>query len=58
VAEINYVFTISRVAEKLGEDEGDEIGIQLDPEDGPSEFSALGDEDNRRDDHTIQAKPI
>jgi hypothetical protein len=42
MAGISYVFTISRVAEMLGEDEEwlDEISIQLDPEDGLSAFSA------------------
>ena len=36
MAGISYVFTISRVAEMLGEDEEwlDEISIVLDPEDG------------------------
>ena len=36
MAGINYVFTISRVAEMLSEDEEwlDEISIVLDPEDG------------------------
>ncbi|HLQ93249.1 MAG TPA: hypothetical protein VK148_24775 [Xanthobacteraceae bacterium] len=36
MAAITHVFTISRVAEMLGEDEDwlDEISIELDPEDG------------------------
>ncbi len=36
MAGISYVFTVSRVAEMLGEDEEwlDEISIVLDPEDG------------------------
>ena len=36
MAGISYVFTISRIAEMLGEDEEwlDEISIVLDPEDG------------------------
>jgi hypothetical protein len=36
MAAISHVFTISRVAEMLGEDEGwlDEISVELDPEDG------------------------
>jgi hypothetical protein len=43
MAGISYVFTISRVAEMLGEDEEwlDEISIQLDPED---RVLGLGDE--------------
>jgi hypothetical protein len=34
MAAITHVFTISRVAEMLGEDWLDEICIELDPEDG------------------------
>jgi hypothetical protein len=36
VASISYVFTISRVAEMLGENEDwlQEISIEMDPEDG------------------------
>jgi hypothetical protein len=36
MAAISHVFTISRVAEMLGEDEGwlNEISVELDPEDG------------------------
>jgi hypothetical protein len=36
MAAISRVFTISRVAEMLGEDEGwlNEISVELDPEDG------------------------
>jgi hypothetical protein len=46
MAGISYVFTISRVAEMLGEDEEwlDEISIQLDPEDGRLRVLGLGDE--------------
>jgi len=44
MAGISYVFTISRVAEMLGEDEEwlDEISIALDPEDG--RLGVLGEE--------------
>jgi hypothetical protein len=37
MAAISHVFTVSRVAEMLGEDEGlwlNEISVELDPEDG------------------------
>jgi hypothetical protein len=46
MAGISYVFTISRVAEMLGEDEEwlDEISIVLDPEDGRLGVLGLGDE--------------
>jgi hypothetical protein len=46
MAGISSVFTISRVAEMLGEDEEwlDEISIQLDPEDGRLSVLGLGDE--------------
>jgi hypothetical protein len=46
MAGISYVFTISRVAEMLGEDEEwlDEISIQLDPEDGRLGVLGLGEE--------------
>jgi hypothetical protein len=46
MAGISYVFTISRVAEMLGEDEEwlDEISIVLDPEDGRLSVLGLGDE--------------
>ena len=50
MAGISYVFTVSRVAEMLGEDEEwlDEISIVLDPEDGRLGVLGLGDEiDNR-----------
>src|SRR5450755_26742 len=46
MAGISYVFTISRVAEMLGEDEEwqDEISIVLDPEDGRLGVLGLGEE--------------
>jgi hypothetical protein len=46
MAGISHVFTISRVAEMLGEDENwlDEISIELDPEDGRLTVLGLGDE--------------
>jgi hypothetical protein len=46
MAGISYVFTITRVAEMLGEDEEwlDEISIVLDPEDGRLGVLGLGDE--------------
>jgi hypothetical protein len=46
MAGISYVFTISRVAEMLGEDEEwfDEISIGLDPEDGRLGVLGLGEE--------------
>jgi hypothetical protein len=46
MAGISYVFTISRVAEMLGEDEEwlDEISIVLDPEDGRLGVLGLGQE--------------
>ena len=46
MAAITHVFTISRVAKMLGEDEEwlDEISIQLDPEDGRIRVLGLGDE--------------
>jgi hypothetical protein len=46
MAGISYVFTISRAAEMLGEDEEwlDEISIQLDPEGGRLRVLGLGDE--------------
>jgi hypothetical protein len=46
MAAITHVFTISRVAEMLGEDEEwlDEISIQLDPEDGRIRVLGLGDD--------------
>jgi hypothetical protein len=46
LAGISYVFTISRVAEMLGEDEEwlDEISIQLDAEDGRLGVLGLGEE--------------
>ena len=46
MAAISYVFTISRVAEMLGEDEEwlDEISIVLDPEDGRLGVLGLGEE--------------
>ena len=46
MAGISYVFTISRVAEMLGEDEErlDEISIQLDPEDRRLRVIGLGNE--------------
>jgi hypothetical protein len=46
MAGISYVFTISLVAEMLGEDEEwlDEISIVLDPEDGRLGVLGLGDE--------------
>jgi hypothetical protein len=46
MAGISYVFTISRVAEMLGEDEEwlDEISIVLDPEDGRLGVLSLVDE--------------
>ncbi len=49
MAGISYVFTISRVAEMLGEDEEwlDEISIVLDPEDGRLGVLGLGENDNR-----------
>jgi hypothetical protein len=45
MAGISYVFTISRVAEMLGEDEEwlDEISIVLDPEDGRLRVLGLGE---------------
>src|SRR5271168_4312096 len=46
MAGISYVFTVSRVAEMLGEDEEwlDEISIVLDPEDGRLGVLGLGEE--------------
>jgi hypothetical protein len=46
MAGISYVFTISRVAEMLGEHEEwlDEISVQLDPDDGRLRVLGLGDE--------------
>jgi hypothetical protein len=46
MAGISYVFTISRVAEMLGEDEEwlDEISIVLDPEDGRLGVLGVGEE--------------
>lgn len=46
MAGISYVFTISRVAEMLGEDEEwlDEISVVLDPEDGRLGVLGIGEE--------------
>jgi hypothetical protein len=46
MAGISYVFTISRVAEMLGEDEGllQEISIDMDPEDGRLAVLGPGEE--------------
>ena len=46
MAGISHVFTISRVAQMLGEDEDwlDEISIELDPEDGRLTVLGLDDE--------------
>ncbi len=46
MAAISQVFTISRVAEMLGEDEDwlQEISIEMDPEDGRLAVWAIGEE--------------
>jgi hypothetical protein len=46
VAAISYIFTISRVAEMLGENEDwlQEISIEMDPEDGRLTIYGAGDE--------------
>ena len=46
MAGISYVFTISRVADMLGEDEGllQEISIDMDPEDGRLTVLGPGEE--------------
>ena len=46
MAAISHVFTISRVAEMLGEDEDwlQEISIEMDPEDGRLTVWGIGDE--------------
>ena len=46
MAAISHVFTISRIAEILGEDQDwlDEISIELEPEDGRLTVLGLGEE--------------
>jgi hypothetical protein len=59
VAAISHVFTISRVAEMLGEDEGwlNEISVELDPEDGclVTDAIRIHDTNPRREPRYMQA---